>query len=161
MDEQSVLATVPMWFGLLDADKAKSMIEQLSARQHATDWGMRIVSHAIRKLQCGWISLWVGMATVHGVGSGGRVSLPSAECGAGKSASECTVGAGRLSGTYHGSSFRRLLPAVGDEFTAPDLVGGDGGEPAIARDAGTASGCGKANGHAGTFTTCGRGRALA
>ncbi len=44
VDEQSVLATVPMWFGLLDADKAKAMIEQLAARAHATDWGMRIVS---------------------------------------------------------------------------------------------------------------------
>lgn len=44
VDEQSVLATVPMWFGVLDADKSKDMIEQLAARDHATDWGMRIVS---------------------------------------------------------------------------------------------------------------------
>ena len=44
VDEQSVLATVPMWFGVLDEDRSKAMIEQLAGRDHATDWGMRIVS---------------------------------------------------------------------------------------------------------------------
>jgi len=44
VDEQSVLATVPMWFGALDAENSKAMIEQLASRGHATDWGMRIVS---------------------------------------------------------------------------------------------------------------------
>ena len=44
VDEPSVLATVPMWFGVLDADKSTAMIEQLAGREHATDWGMRIVS---------------------------------------------------------------------------------------------------------------------
>jgi glycogen debranching enzyme len=42
--EPSVLATVPMWFGLLDQDKADSMITQLSGPDHETDWGMRIIS---------------------------------------------------------------------------------------------------------------------
>jgi len=45
VDEPSVLATVPMWFGMLDTDKSIAMIEQLAAREHATDWGMRIVSN--------------------------------------------------------------------------------------------------------------------
>ena len=40
----SVLATVPMWFDLLDADKAEGMINLLSAPEHETDWGMRIIS---------------------------------------------------------------------------------------------------------------------
>src|SRR6516165_6198507 len=44
VDEPSVLATVPMWFGLLDASRSRAMIEQLAARDHATDWGMRIIS---------------------------------------------------------------------------------------------------------------------
>jgi GH15 family glucan-1,4-alpha-glucosidase len=44
VDEQSVLATVPMWFGVLEAENSKAMIEQLASRGHATDWGMRIVS---------------------------------------------------------------------------------------------------------------------
>jgi hypothetical protein len=44
VDVPSVLATVPMWFGVLDADKSTAMIEQLAGREHATDWGMRIVS---------------------------------------------------------------------------------------------------------------------
>lgn len=42
--EASVLATVPMWFGLLDQEKSESMIDQLSGADHQTDWGMRIIS---------------------------------------------------------------------------------------------------------------------
>src|SRR5436305_7942059 len=36
--EPSVLATVPMWFGLLDQQKAASMLNQLSTPDHETDW---------------------------------------------------------------------------------------------------------------------------
>jgi glycogen debranching enzyme len=43
-NELSVLTTVPMWFGLPDADHANSTITQLAAEQHQTDWGMRIIS---------------------------------------------------------------------------------------------------------------------
>lgn len=44
IEEPSVLATVPMWFGLLDRSRSKTMIEQLAARDHSTDWGVRIIS---------------------------------------------------------------------------------------------------------------------
>jgi glycogen debranching enzyme len=44
MDVPSVLATVPMWFGLLDQDKSELMLDQLSDSDHETDWGMRIIS---------------------------------------------------------------------------------------------------------------------
>ena len=44
VDEPSVLATVPMWFGLLDEGKADSMITQLADLDQQTDWGMRIIS---------------------------------------------------------------------------------------------------------------------
>jgi glycogen debranching enzyme len=43
-DEASVLATVPMWFGLADPDHADQTITQLAAEDHQTDWGMRIIS---------------------------------------------------------------------------------------------------------------------
>ena len=43
-DEASVLTTVPMWFGLSDADHADQTITQLAAEDHQTDWGMRIIS---------------------------------------------------------------------------------------------------------------------
>ncbi len=43
-DEASVLTTVPMWFGLPDADHADQTITQLAAEDHQTDWGMRIIS---------------------------------------------------------------------------------------------------------------------
>jgi glycogen debranching enzyme len=42
--EPSVLATVPMWFGLLDPDHANTMLTQLAGPEHQTDWGMRIIS---------------------------------------------------------------------------------------------------------------------
>ncbi len=40
----SVLATVPMWFGLFDENKSNRMIDELSKPGHQTDWGMRIIS---------------------------------------------------------------------------------------------------------------------
>jgi glycogen debranching enzyme len=44
VDLPSVLATVPMWFGLADHDKAEVMLDQLSDFDHQADWGMRIIS---------------------------------------------------------------------------------------------------------------------
>ena len=43
-NEASVLTTVPMWFGLPDADHADQTITTLAAEDHQTDWGMRIIS---------------------------------------------------------------------------------------------------------------------
>jgi glycogen debranching enzyme len=42
--EASVLTTVPMWFGLSDADHADQTINTLAAEDHQADWGMRIIS---------------------------------------------------------------------------------------------------------------------
>jgi glycogen debranching enzyme len=44
VDELTVLAAVPMWFGLLDDDRSQSTLRQLSGFEHQTDWGMRIIS---------------------------------------------------------------------------------------------------------------------
>ena len=44
MPEATVLATVPMWFGVLDAGRSRKTITELASIHHATDWGMRIVS---------------------------------------------------------------------------------------------------------------------
>jgi len=44
IDEPSVLATVPMWFGLPEAAHAEEMITQLADADQQTDWGMRIIS---------------------------------------------------------------------------------------------------------------------
>ena len=49
VDELSVLGTVPMWFGLLDENKANKTIVQLAAAEHQTDWGMRIISSSSPK----------------------------------------------------------------------------------------------------------------
>ena len=53
VDEPSVLATVPMWFGLLDEAKADAMITQLADLGHQTDWGMRIISEHSSKFSGG------------------------------------------------------------------------------------------------------------
>lgn len=45
VDEPSVLATVPMWFGLPSEADAAPMIQQLADSEHQTDWGMRIISN--------------------------------------------------------------------------------------------------------------------
>jgi glycogen debranching enzyme len=55
VDEPSVLATVPMWFGLLDEEKAGAMIAELAAPEHEADWGMRIISsHAAKYSAAGY-----------------------------------------------------------------------------------------------------------
>src|SRR5690242_7703158 len=51
--EPSVLATVPMWFGLLDEEKAGSMLTQLAGPEHQTDWGMRIISSEATRYDAG------------------------------------------------------------------------------------------------------------
>jgi glycogen debranching enzyme len=45
----SVLATVPMWFNVLEADKSNQMINTLADYDHAADWGMRIISSQDQK----------------------------------------------------------------------------------------------------------------
>ena len=45
VDEPSVLATVPMWFGLTEEEQSQQMINTLASYQHQTDWGMRIISN--------------------------------------------------------------------------------------------------------------------
>jgi glycogen debranching enzyme len=53
LDEPSVLATVPMWFGLLDDPKAGAMITELAAPEHEADWGMRIISSQATRYSAG------------------------------------------------------------------------------------------------------------
>ena len=44
VDQPSILATVPMWFDLLDRQHSQQMIQLLAQDQFATDWGARIIS---------------------------------------------------------------------------------------------------------------------
>src|SRR5713226_8795222 len=53
VDEPSVLATVPMWFGLASEADAVPMIQQLAGFEHQTDWGMRIISEHAPKFSGG------------------------------------------------------------------------------------------------------------
>ena len=51
--EPSVLTTVPMWFGLLDPEKANSMLTELASPEHQSDWGMRIISSRASRYDAG------------------------------------------------------------------------------------------------------------
>ena len=53
VDEPSVLATVPIWFGLASEADAVAMIQQLAGLDHQTDWGMRIISATSPKFSGG------------------------------------------------------------------------------------------------------------
>ena len=44
VDQPSVLATVPMWFGLAEEERSREMIRELADDPHSTDWGVRIIS---------------------------------------------------------------------------------------------------------------------
>ncbi|MGE5724733.1 MAG: amylo-alpha-1,6-glucosidase, partial [Acidobacteriota bacterium] len=44
IDVASILATVPMWFRLLDASNSEMMINRFAAPDFETDWGARIIS---------------------------------------------------------------------------------------------------------------------
>jgi len=44
VDEPTVLSTVPMWFGLPEAEHAQEMVTKLADADQETDWGMRIIS---------------------------------------------------------------------------------------------------------------------
>jgi glycogen debranching enzyme len=44
IDAASILATVPMWFQVLDVDKSEQMISRLAAPDFEADWGARIIS---------------------------------------------------------------------------------------------------------------------
>jgi hypothetical protein len=43
-DASTIMSAVPMWFGLLDPEKADATVTQLAAPDLQTDWGMRILS---------------------------------------------------------------------------------------------------------------------
>ncbi|HTJ29779.1 MAG TPA: amylo-alpha-1,6-glucosidase [Acidobacteriaceae bacterium] len=70
VDAPSVLTAVPMWFGLLDAEKADAMIKELASPELHTDWGMRILASSHPKYDpacyhCGTVwPLFTGWASV-------------------------------------------------------------------------------------------------
>ncbi|MEW6280190.1 MAG: GH116 family glycosyl hydrolase [Candidatus Eremiobacterota bacterium] len=44
VDEDTVLPAVPLWWGLLEPERAQSQVDHLGGRALATDWGQRILS---------------------------------------------------------------------------------------------------------------------
>jgi glycogen debranching enzyme len=90
IDVPSVLAAVPMWFGLLDESHAERMLSTLSDADFATDWGTRILSSrdprydpggyhygSVWPLFTGWTS--VGAYRYHRAATGYAALLANAE----------------------------------------------------------------------------------
>ncbi len=117
VDELSVLTTVPMWFGVTDEDKSQSTIQQLADADHQTDWGMRIISNR---------------SPVYSGQGYGRLH---------ESPFQCVARPRRIARPRRRSAFRRLLSTALHQFSASDLVGGDGREPDPARHDGARRRC--------------------
>ena len=76
----------------------RSMITQLAAPEHEADWGMRIISSAAEKYSGGGYHFRLGVASVHGLGFGGRVPVSSRLAGVFQSPRQCAACAGWFSG---------------------------------------------------------------
>jgi len=139
VDQASVLATVPMWFGLLDEKNSEQMISQLADSDHQTDWGMRIISNrapvfsgggyhygSVWPLFTGWAS--VGEYRYHR-------ALPAYENLRANALLALDGSLGHVTEVLSG----RFVPAALDEFAASDLVRGDGGKSCAARHVGLSS----------------------
>lgn len=48
VDEDTVLPAVPMWWGLLDGERAQLQVDRLGSATLATDWGARLLSRESR-----------------------------------------------------------------------------------------------------------------
>src|SRR4029079_18756876 len=44
VDEDTLLPAVPLWWGVLDGERAQSEIDHLGSAAMATDWGARLIS---------------------------------------------------------------------------------------------------------------------
>ena len=139
-----------MWFGLPDASHADETITRLADADHQTDWGMRIISSQSKVYDGSGYHYRRGVAAVHRMGVGRRISLPPGVSGLFEFAGECAAASRRRAGTLHRGSIRRLLPIFSDQFAAPDLVCGHGRQSDSARDVWPADRRGKASDHAGS-----------
>jgi glycogen debranching enzyme len=122
----SILSTVPMDFGLLDAGKTESMIERIAGPDFETDWGARIISAhdprynpgeyhdgSVWPLFTGWAS--VGEYRYHRALAGYTSLLANAELTWAGSLGHVTE---VLSGNY----FQNLSPATPDQTWSAAMV---------------------------------------
>ena len=133
VDEPSVLATVPMWFGLLDEDKAGAMIAELAQPEHEADWGMRIISSSAAKYSAGGYHFGSVWPLFTGWASVGEYRYHRASAGIFQSPRKLAAGARWIAGARHRGSFRRLLSASLHQFATADMVRRHGHQPAAAR----------------------------
>ena len=123
----------PCGLACCDEDQARPMINELAAPEHQADWGMRIIARtASRTAAAAIITVRCGRCSPDGLRSANINII--ATPGVRESARECPARPRRLARARHRGFFGRSIPAALDEFAAPDLVRGDGDQPAAARD---------------------------
>jgi len=102
VDEPSVLATVPMWFGLPSEADAVPMIQQLADMDHQTDWGMRINLESLAALQRRQDITTVRCGHCSQAGRRSRIPLSPDVSRVCESAGQRSAGAGWLARTRDG-----------------------------------------------------------
>ncbi len=132
IDEPSVLATVPMWFGLLDDEKAGAMITELASPEHQADWGMRIISSRSAKYGAGGYHFGSVWPLFTGWASVGEYRYHRSLPGFSNLKANAELALDGSLGHVTEVLVGRLLPAAFHQFSTPDLVGRHGGQPAAA-----------------------------
>ncbi|MGA8529398.1 MAG: hypothetical protein WB622_06770, partial [Acidobacteriaceae bacterium] len=126
MNTPSILASVPMWFGLLDADKNQSMIDRIAGPDFETDWGARIISShdpkylpgqyhdgSVWPLFTGWASL--GEYRYHRAHAGYTSLLANADLAS-------TGSLGHVTEVLSGNYFQNLSTATPDQTWSAAMV---------------------------------------
>ena len=138
----SVLATVPAWMGLLDADKANQMINVLAGEDHSTDWGDAPCFIHLRKVRPVRLPFWRRVALVHRMGCGRRIQVSSSPGGISEPPCQrSSHSQRRITGAYDRGVIGLLFRGSVTEFVASDLVGGDGDQSDFARNDGAVERC--------------------
>jgi hypothetical protein len=143
VDTASVLATVPMWLGVLDPEKADRMIRRAGRLAPPNRLGNAHSVFGRPEIPARGLSLRRSVASVHGLGVGRGISLPSGVFRLLQFAQQRLAGPRRLARACDGGALGRLLPNPLERFPPPDLVGRHGGKPYPARALGSSRGRGR------------------
>ena len=123
-------------------------LRRLAARRSPDRLGHAHHFPAFESLRRFGLSLWLGVAALHGMGVRGRIPLPSRVSGLLRICGRMRCSAPTARSVISPKSFRRLLPVVRNQFASPDLVRGHGHQPDLARHVRVADRCGETSDHA-------------
>ncbi len=127
--EPTVLATVPMWFNVLDPARSRQTISRLASFEHATDWGMRIISNHSANYSAGGYHFGSVWPLFTGWASVAEYNYHQPHPALQNLRANALLVARWFRRSRHRSPLGRLLPGSFDRLTSSDLVRGDGCQP--------------------------------